>query len=129
MKLPHVPLEINLVNSGICHLGDEGATGKTYVGYLLKQQNGRIPGYALVLTYEQGLSEKYYIERIQQFEGSIIFLDRADLYVSDSILEALSAKSCIRLMDMKNFLKWNKVAAVLCDITMTADGVVIEELI
>lgn len=122
MKLSNVPVSIELSSKGIYDLGLNGSTGKTYLYKLLKRQQDFTPDDILAISYDQQLINTI-PALLSKFTGSIIMLDKFDLYKSDLLFNILNSKDCFVFVDMKSFKGWRKLRRKTCKLLLTEEGI------
>lgn len=90
----------------------DSATGKTYTCSLLNAliEYGRTD--LLVVTYDDVklIGIKPVIEKIKQGSYSLIFMDRANMYMTEELFEVLQGSQAIVYLDYK----WNRVNRNIC---------------
>lgn len=108
---------------GVYTAWPESAAGKTYTATLLKSLAALGDTSVLVLTFEsvQYLSEQDIINMINRQSYKVIFVDRADRYVTRKICEALSESNAIVYMDCKNNNKDIFICGEDCEIEFSED--------
>lgn len=122
-------LKIDLKIGGY-FLGSQSATGKTYLGTLMKAANtvcSEEKNY-LVISYET--SDISYIRAvIAKFKGKYILFDRLDTYISDELIALINSlvKEYVVLLDLKDYVIANKIAARPVKLCLTKEGVEVRE--
>ncbi len=125
----NVPLDVNLKLYGIYNLGSDGASGKTYAYKLFRSCNSFVKDTAFVCSADTIMDQKSLIKALQDYNGEYAFMDRADQYMTNELLEALKNKQkCFILLDLKDVLWWQKIPGLFCKISLSKDMVVLEGL-
>ena len=129
MLVGDVELTITMSNK-ICILDKETATGKSYLLKLLKSLKTEVghKDNILLITYDDVRSESAVIESIKDFKGTLILVDRFDLYFSLNIVNALiqSGKAC--LVDLKNMYLPNSFKHGYAMVNLSNDKLEVREI-
>lgn len=123
-------LEIHLSEYGIYRVGArDGAEGKTYLRHLLNSYLSVTANKnALTLTYDMDRDESYYLQKINNFTGEYVMLDRFDSYSTPRVVDSII--NCSRhsyvIIDSKNIDFWNSIDSKRCNIVFTEKGLIVK---
>ncbi len=128
MLYKDVKLDIQLSEPGVYMMGSDGAIGKTYTKVLMCSYNATHPGTFNVITYQKGFTTGDYLKLLYNFDAKIVFMDRANLYMNDFIIQYINSNPKIYLVDIKDSDFWNNVSTRFCTIQRFPNMTVIKEL-
>lgn len=123
-------LEIDIKDTGVFCPGFKGAIGKTYIGILSDKENQLLGNNDIrFITYNSANTEDVILLQIAGFDGKYLFLDRFDLYISDTLVDAVlsKSKSCSIILDLKSESWWRKFPVKFVSITRSREGVSVRQ--
>lgn len=129
MRVQGIDVELK-VDRKIYSLGFNSASGKTYL-YKMFEAYTEIPsndGTVLLVTWEKNLVVEDIINKITQFNGKLIMLDRFDLYFDLKIVEALETKNIPILIDLKDYEHMNDFECYLADIVLERNKITVRAI-
>lgn len=120
-------ITFNLNTNGIYVLDQDGASGKSYLRKLMYENRFNNPEY-MTMTYSEDMDIDSTVEKILEFNGEFIMMDRVDLYADDKLLNAIVNKNAKVLVDLKDPMVWNNVDYKFASIKVTEDSIIVEEV-
>lgn len=104
----------------------DSATGKTYTKILLDALIASGETGVLTCTYAdlKFAGEEAVINKIESGSYDVIFIDRANLYMSDRLYAVLKQSGAIVYLDIKSNVKGLKYCGSECYMNFTEEGIV-----
>ncbi len=128
MNIKYGNLSINIeLKNGIYHFDFQSGIGKTYFYEKLKSYkifSGRQD--IRTISYDDIKDLRNYSNMIYDLNSkhySIIMFDRADLYMNRELADILYGLNSIVLIDIKDFQRAPNLAADMCFIEFTQEGI------
>lgn len=115
-----ITLDINIRRKGIFKFINEGSTGKSYLALLLNDLN--LPQFKVISYENDDNIFNYKVDRALLDKGvELILLDRADMYMTQELLDRLidASKDKIIILDLKTLQNYNVCFSGICSIRLS----------
>lgn len=114
-------INIRLYN-GIWVPYSESAMGKTYLMSLLRAYAVRNKDEIMSITLDSYKDDLWFVSEINRVKYELIFLDRADLYLTQECANCLIGLNSVVIIDIKNSSNIHGIGINFCEIYFDEKG-------
>ena len=117
IKARALTLNVNLRND-VYVLGFDGGTGKSYTYEVLSDLADNEKQPFMAVTYQKDFNENKFIQQYYEEQPELVFMDRFDLYITESLCEFLrkNQSKSVFLLDLKSMMLLSKVTPMIAKV-------------